>query len=124
MKIKYFSLLFIIFLAGCSTGPTDYSNDLCKNVSIYDYDYCLMVEASDTQNISLCDQVPNSELRYKCYPIVAVNNNNSELCKNVGYGELVDYCYHTYSVLKNDSTYCQKVSDIDRKNLCLEYFSN
>lgn len=117
--MKKYLLFLLLLLSGCIF--VDESPNRCN--SLWDpsqKDNCLLMVATQTNNISKCDEINNSYTAEQCYSslMTYANSSNASSCERMS-DIRRDDCFMQMAELKNDSSLCMRINFSYERDNCI-----
>jgi len=113
-------LLFLfLFLSGCIFVDT--SPNRCYHLwDPSQKNECLLMVASETSNISKCDEINETSVAGRCYTLLLSKGieQNYSTCMKLS-GVMMDQCFSNLAIRKNDSYMCMKINSSYSRDTCL-----
>jgi hypothetical protein len=119
---KYILLLFLL-LSGCIF--VDESPNRCYHLlDPSQKDSCLLMVATETNNISKCDEINQTSIAEQCYSMLLMNGTaaNSSTCEKMS-GVNRDDCFSNLAIAENDSSICMNVNYSYERDNCISKIS-
>ncbi|MFH0860619.1 MAG: hypothetical protein V1921_05415 [Candidatus Altiarchaeota archaeon] len=114
----------VVLTAGCNEGtPASTTTTLkpCETLGQPDKDKCLIDYASETGNVSVCDDVSVDLWRDNCIREVAFVTDNPSTCTQVKNTYEADECFKFLAQKLKNSRICLRISEEVKRDEC--YFS-
>jgi hypothetical protein len=117
--MKKYLLLLVLVLSGCIF--VDESPNRCYHLwDPSQKDSCLLMVASETNNISKCDEINQTYIAEQCYSMLLMNGTvaNISTCEKMS-GVRRDDCFSNLAVAKNDTSFCMRINFSYQRDNCI-----
>jgi hypothetical protein len=117
--MRKYLLFLLFFLPGCIF--VDQSPNRCYHLwDPSQKDNCLLMVASETLNISKCDEINRTDMAEQCYSMLLSQGivANSSTCAKMS-GIHADDCFARLAVAKNDTFLCMKINFSYQRDSCI-----
>jgi hypothetical protein len=115
---KYF-LLLLLLLSGCIF--VDESPNRCYHLwDPSQKDNCLLMVATQTENISKCGEINKTDIAEQCYSTLLGSGNaqNASICNRMS-GIRRDDCLSQLATAKNDTSFCMTINYSYERDNCI-----
>jgi len=113
------ALFLFLFLSGCIFVDT--SPNRCYHLwDPSQKNQCLLMVASETSNISKCDEINETSVAERCYALLLGKGieENYSTCMKLS-GAMREQCFSSLAIRKNDSLMCMKINSSYPRDTCL-----
>lgn len=117
--MRKYLLLSLLLLSGCIF--VDQSPNRCYHLwDPSQKDSCLLMVATQTNNISKCDEINRTDIAEQCYNnlLTSANVSNASACERM-MGVHRDNCFSQMAAAKNDSSLCMRVNSSYQRDSCI-----
>lgn len=117
--MRKYALLLLLLLCGCIF--VDESPNRCYH--LWDQsqkDNCLLMVATETVNISKCDEIGKQDIAEQCYTMLMSQGvaANKSTCERMS-GVRMDDCFSQLAKAKNDTSLCMRINASYTRDNCI-----
>jgi hypothetical protein len=117
--MRKYLLLLLFLLSGCTF--VDESPNRCYHLwDPSQKDNCLLMVATQTMNISKCDEINRTDIAQQCYStlLMAAGTGNASVCSRMT-GIRRDDCFLQLATSKNSTSMCMEINFSYQRDSCL-----